>query len=171
VEFKVNLANETLTNLSTNIFLTGTRDVDKMILMNLDGEDLLNACKVDQKFNKLCDDEDFWIMKINKDFPNKVGSKLSSVSYKKYYQDLYEFNKITTKMLKDHNKFFGEEEGNTGPDDNQFIFRSLINEFDLNSDLASQIYGFLLDNLSQMLTPEQKDKIMKKLKDPKFVWF
>ncbi len=44
--------------------LTGIRDVDIEILLNLDDSELPRVCSVNKYVNKLCEHDDFWYRRI-----------------------------------------------------------------------------------------------------------
>lgn len=63
--------------------LTGNKDVDAMILSNLDDRDLLVYCQSGEHAQRVCNDENFW---RNRTF-DKYGrvEKLATQTWKNYY--------------------------------------------------------------------------------------
>jgi hypothetical protein len=78
---------------------TKNRDVDKMILSNLNYIDVLSVCQVNKYSNSLCDDN-FWRNKLRKDFPLRSKyvycSKYLSLSAKDLYKVINRKSKIVT---------------------------------------------------------------------------
>jgi hypothetical protein len=69
--------------------LSGTEDVDRLILLELDYQSLLRACSTDQYTNKICQDDFFWRQKVERDMGHKVMmSKLPGMSYREQYRTL-----------------------------------------------------------------------------------
>jgi len=52
-----------------NIFLTGVRNVDEIILNKLEDRDLVNACQVNIKANEICNDQTFWMNRTLQRYP------------------------------------------------------------------------------------------------------
>ena len=50
--------------------LTGIRDLDHIILNQLEDKDLVNICLVNKAAQKLCNDQTFWFNRILSRFPN-----------------------------------------------------------------------------------------------------
>ena len=73
------------TKFSVNTF-TGHKDTDRLVLLNLNGKDLLSFCSSTPYLNKLCDEELFQ-NKIRNTALEKVKSKLSK--FLRYYDVLY----------------------------------------------------------------------------------
>jgi hypothetical protein len=64
---------------------TGIKDVDLIILGNLNDEDLLNTCKIKNNYlRKICNNEDFWRNRFIKNFGNTV-EKLKERTWKNFY--------------------------------------------------------------------------------------
>ena len=62
--------------------LTGVKDLDLLILIQLDDQNLVNVCKTNTTINELCNDQNFWLQRIMKMFPY-----LDLYILKKYKQD------------------------------------------------------------------------------------
>jgi hypothetical protein len=69
--------------------LSGTEDVDRLILLDLDYQSLLRACSTDQYTNKICQDDFFWRQKVERDMGHEVMiNKLPEMSYRDQYRTL-----------------------------------------------------------------------------------
>ena len=69
--------------------LTGVSEITKLILLNLDLRDLRKACQTDKYISQICQDEDFWRQKVERDFGREISSlKRREVSYREQYLDL-----------------------------------------------------------------------------------
>ena len=62
------------------IDFTGNKDVDTLILLSLNDKDLVNVCKVNKNFRKLCKDDIFW---LNRTF-NRFSSIITKEELKTY---------------------------------------------------------------------------------------
>lgn len=65
-------------------YITGNRDTDEIILLNLEDKDLVSMCQVNNYLKDICANEAFWIKKIIKlvEFSkNKIGYK-NIIKYK-----------------------------------------------------------------------------------------
>ena len=71
--------------MAQNVSLTNLQDLDVMILLNLDEEDLNNMCNVNRYFTDICNNDDFWRLKIDRDFPGSNDFKPSDMLYRDYY--------------------------------------------------------------------------------------
>ena len=65
--------------------LTWNKDVDKEILLRLDDKTLLNFCKTSKYGNILCQDENFWIRKINSKYPLLKEFKHDNETWKQLF--------------------------------------------------------------------------------------
>ena len=65
--------------------LSKIRDVDLKILSELDDRDLLNFCKTGKYGNELCNNENFWRVRVQTKFPAASKIKLPSRSWKNFY--------------------------------------------------------------------------------------
>lgn len=66
------------------------KDVVMMLALELDLPDLLNLCLTDKTFNKqVCENEDFWMQKIQLDFPHVENPKRIAKTYKEAYEILH----------------------------------------------------------------------------------
>ena len=81
---------------------SGVKDVDKMILLNLDIESLRNVCQVNKYAAEICNDKSFWRNKITKDFPLR-GKFLWYTEYRNLYKNnpkqLYEIVNRKSKIV------------------------------------------------------------------------
>ena len=83
---------------------TGIKDIDLSILLDLDLPSLLKACQTNRKIAELCKDEGLWRKKINKDY--NLAHKPDELTWKKYYQQLYEIPKIIDMITEEGNYAF-----------------------------------------------------------------
>ena len=66
--------------------LTKNKDVDKLILSNLDDKSLLNFCKIKNQYVQvLCQDENFWINRINSKYPYLKEHKLQNQTWRQFF--------------------------------------------------------------------------------------
>jgi hypothetical protein len=76
---------KTIIKMKSNAkFLSGIKDVDLLILMELDDVNLFNACKINKESARICQDEDFW----KKRFVHKYGDLYKNkrnISWRKLY--------------------------------------------------------------------------------------
>lgn len=74
-----------------DVTFTGVKDVDLLILMQLDDKSLFRTCKVNKYVNELCKNEDFWRNR----FQNKFGksAKPEDKTWRNYYIDAIEEEK------------------------------------------------------------------------------
>ena len=63
--------------------LTGNKDVDKMIMMKLDDENLLNLCMTNKKSAQVCNDDMFWKNRFFQEFPKPIEK--GDLSWKQLY--------------------------------------------------------------------------------------
>ncbi len=92
--------------------LTGIKDVNLLVLTNLDDESLLNLCQVNKEASRICEDENFWRNR----FMGKYGkfNKASNVTWKRLY----------LKSLKGYNLF------RQGLTDEGYVSKNKLNEND-----------------------------------------
>lgn len=68
-------------------------DINIVTALNLKYEDILRLCRVNKKFNKICQNPYFWELKLDRDYPEdkneKIRSKLLPQEYKIRYEQLY----------------------------------------------------------------------------------
>ena len=76
---------------------TGIKDVDLLILKELDDEDLFSLCQVDKYINNLCNNESFWLNKLLKKYPDYKLLKMEATN-KDIYKELYQLEKLKTEF-------------------------------------------------------------------------
>ncbi len=64
---------------------SGIKDVDMKILLDLDDEDLYDACQTDKRINDICNDDIFWMKKT---IQTGNVTKPENISWKQYYLSL-----------------------------------------------------------------------------------
>ena len=75
-----------LTKSSSNKTLTGIKDVDLLILSQMDDKTLYNFCKVNKSARKICSDENFWKNRFIKKYGmDAVKYKPKNKSWKEHY--------------------------------------------------------------------------------------
>ncbi len=83
---------------SDNIFLTGVADIDKEILLNLDDKDLDNVCSTNKRAEKICNDDQFWNLRIQRSYGSDLSKYINGMKYKEIYKELiklgYDINKV-----------------------------------------------------------------------------
>ena len=66
--------------------LTKNKDVDKLILSNLDDETLFDFCKIDNKYvHVLCSDESFWLNRVNSKYPLLKDFKSQNQTWRQFF--------------------------------------------------------------------------------------
>lgn len=71
------------------------RDLQSRILIEIDFEFLHNMCATSPDFYKICNDENLWIARIEREFGRKyLKNKPVEFSYKDYYGDLWLFTSV-----------------------------------------------------------------------------
>jgi hypothetical protein len=66
--------------------MLGVKDLDKYLLEKLDDRSLINLCRTNVKFYKLCGEEDFWRNRCGqKFFPNYIKYKPKDMKWKDFY--------------------------------------------------------------------------------------
>src|SRR5665647_1424818 len=63
---------------------TGHKDTDRLILLNLNGKDLLSFCSSTPYLNNLCNEE-FFQNKIRNTVLEKIKSKYPKLNYRNFY--------------------------------------------------------------------------------------
>ena len=133
--------------------LTGIRDVDIEILLNLDDGELPRVCAVNKYVNQLCEDDKFWYRRII----NKIEKvKEYNFSKVKGLGDML----ITGERIKEMQKYYGFEKLK---DLNNFLNKLPVNAlyqeyfyFDFNGDtLINDIYGI---DIHTHILPEYIDR-------------
>ena len=76
---------------------TGIKDVDLLILKELDDEDLFSLCQVDKYINSLCNNENFWLNKLLKKYPDYKLLKMEATN-KDIYKELYQLEKLKEEL-------------------------------------------------------------------------
>ena len=75
-----------LTKSSSHKTLTGIKDVDLLILSQMDDKTLYNFCKVNKSARKLCSDENFWKNRLIQKYGQDAAKyKPEKKSWKKHY--------------------------------------------------------------------------------------
>lgn len=139
------------------------RDMQLELLIQVDLPELQNICISNKQFRQLCQEEQFWELKVRKDFPNRPKGDLT---WKENYIKAYQSNKILNDLIKLHHSFF------------QFMNIQLRNFIKVNindPNFFVQYVQNLIDNatFSQLgPTPEQSQLIKNfysKLNDPELL--
>jgi len=85
--------------------ITGIRDVDKLILSNMDTRTFLNTYQIKNKYIHSLFDENVFKNRVQKEFPRLINLKINRL-WKKYYFDLiYWSNKIKEEYSFESNDF------------------------------------------------------------------
>ena len=79
---------------------TGNKDVDYMILKQLDDEDLFNTCISNQHLNQLCSNESFWEERYLRKFNLEDGVKLPYNWRKSYLMAVKDPRMYNMELLK-----------------------------------------------------------------------
>ena len=84
------------------------KDVMHYMALNLDLKTLLSLCLTDKKYNRICNDDIFWMNKLLHDYPKLGSAKYIRENYKKnrtwkqYYEYLYSYlldKNLDTKLM------------------------------------------------------------------------
>lgn len=67
--------NEKDSEIQYKIGITGMKDIDIVILSNLNDKDLSSACWTDKYISNLCKNDTLWKMKVYKSYPDHVCVK------------------------------------------------------------------------------------------------
>lgn len=94
--------------------LTKIVELDIEILLNLDMKDLKSICRTNKNLSKICNNEIFWKLKLDTDFPNiaSLDMKSNNKTWKQYYKDVFKkyqlFNKnfLTQIRIEDRDVWF-----------------------------------------------------------------
>lgn len=90
---------------------TQIRDVDKLILENLDTRSILTVCKLNNRYIQSICTDDVFRKRLQKEFPNLITLKSSNLSWKKYYLYLIYWS---NKLFDDYNFSSNNLEGDPG---------------------------------------------------------
>ena len=123
-----------------NSFLTGNKDVDNLILEQLEDKELLQICLVDKYANHLCNNDSFW----KKRFIDKYGKanlkyNSSNTHWKKFYLSILSFPNLSYSNLT-------EEEKIMMPDVNRFLKAKHNTN---NSNNSNNDMDFIIVNLPE----------------------
>ncbi len=133
--------------------LTGIRDVDIEILLNLDDNELPRVCAVNKYVNSICEDDKFWYRRII----NKIEKvKQDNFSKVKNLTNIA----ITADRIREMQKYYGFKKLK---DLNNFLNKLPVNAlyqeyfyFDFNGDtLINDIYGI---DINTHILPEYIDR-------------
>lgn len=73
--------------------LTGIKDVDLLIMSNMDDQTLLSFCITNKNANNICDDQEFWKKRFISNFGNDFGdTKISPSNWKANYLEVLKFS-------------------------------------------------------------------------------
>ena len=70
------------------------RDIDPLILENLEDIDLVSYCKLNKEANKICNDQTFWYNRLRSRFPQidlEVMAKVKTASWSDVYIQMVQF--------------------------------------------------------------------------------
>ena len=94
-------------------FLTGVTDPDREILLNLNAEDLLNACKTSKYATELCADEKFLRLRVERNYEGDAenafieASKYGDLLFMEYLSEYITYDAVLDTLFKayDHGRF------------------------------------------------------------------
>lgn len=118
---------ETQKNLMKSTMLTGVEDVNYRILLNMDIKELSRYCQLNTAAQKICNNENFWITKIQNEITNQLHPR-NIYGVKAYIRQQYP---IIDKLQQ---QFY----------DNMIINKSWLQKYDLLLK-ASKYAGYILD--------------------------
>ena len=64
--------------------ITGLKDTDRLVFLQLDDKDLLKTCQANSYTNKLCDDT-FFLNRILKKYPSWYNTNIDKQQWRKFY--------------------------------------------------------------------------------------
>jgi hypothetical protein len=67
-------------------------EITSQILLSLNYDDLMNACRINKDFNKVCQDDYFWKLKVEHDYGILTQYKPLDITYREQYGDLHDIN-------------------------------------------------------------------------------
>ena len=86
---------------------SGNRNVDRMILEQLDDRDLMNACLTDKRINEICKDDSFWYNRYVKKFGKEhLDIKPSIRSWRNQYLTVIRTLDLFEREAEDKTEFF-----------------------------------------------------------------
>ena len=80
--------------------MLGLKELDRMILSNLDDKDLVNYCRTNKAMNKICNDQTFWFNRLQSRFPQidlEVMRKVKIGSWSDVYIEMVKFVRSVNK--------------------------------------------------------------------------
>ena len=92
-----------------DVTFTGVKDVDMLILMQLDDKSLFRTCKVNKYVNDLCKSENFWRNRLQNRFD--VITKPEDKTWKNYYVELAEEEKGLNLYWSGRSRYNRRDEG------------------------------------------------------------
>jgi hypothetical protein len=126
---------------------TGIKDLDIKILSELSDKDLYNVCRVNTLLSKICNDNNFWRIRLNIRFPD------SDLTYKKSgWKSLYIYHRIKEKYgeyLGDVSNIVGNKPISVLPEE----YYKWLNKF---FDLIKLLYDYPDYNLDMFTDLEYK---------------
>ncbi len=82
---------------------TSPNDIDKIYnkekLLNLNNTDLTNVCRTNKQAEKICDDDQFWNLRIQRMYGSDLSKYMNDKTYKEIYKDLTYFGDDINKVL------------------------------------------------------------------------
>ena len=83
------------------------RDIDPIILENLDDKDLVSYCRTNKAMNKICNDQTFWFNRLRTRFPQidmELMKKVKTGSWSDVYVEMVQFVRSVNKAYWLRNK-------------------------------------------------------------------
>lgn len=74
-----------------HVGLTDIDDSDRLILLKLTNNELTRVCRTSHKYAALCRDNQFWGMKLEKDFPGSIRFTRDKNNFKSVYEELLKY--------------------------------------------------------------------------------
>lgn len=68
--------------------ITHIPEITSKILLPLNYKDLIAACETNKDFDRVCRDDYFWKLKVERDYGDIVSDKPSNITYRQQYADL-----------------------------------------------------------------------------------
>ena len=88
---------------SPNYFKRLYTDVIYQIALKLDLEDLANLCIADKKMSRICQDDYFWLMRLNSEYGLMV--KPENESWKEFFKNVKKYSKFKPETIEDLIKY------------------------------------------------------------------
>jgi hypothetical protein len=95
----------TVNFVSQHLLTDKSLAIDMPLMLNMPYDTLRNFCRVNSKALKICNDDSFWKLKMEKDYPSQLENKLPFVSYKNMYIGIEQYKTIWEMLKNDASNY------------------------------------------------------------------